>query len=386
MPLRKTRKTSAEIIRKAYKFQSVPTEEQKVVFAQTFGCVRYLYNRMLDDKSKAYRYFGENLNLTPAWYKHISCCRWLADVDALALANVQLNLSTAFQNFFKKRAKYPKFKKKNDHHDSYTTNVVNGNISYRTSDKYMYVTLPKIPGELMVKNHRPVKQGGNLKSVTVSREPSGKYYISLLFEYTKVKAVHDIDPDNAIGLDMSMRSFYVDSDGNEVDSPHAYLHAQDRLAREQRKLSHMKKGSSNYQKQKLKIAKLYAKTTHQRNDFLHKLSRKLVDAYDIVGIEDLDMKGMSQALNFGKSVSDKGWGRFVRMITYKATDAGKRVIKISRWFPSSQMCHECGCLSKKTKDLSVREWTCPHCSTTHNRDYNAAINIKNEAVRIYCTQ
>lgn len=185
---------------------------------------------------------------------------------------------------------------------------------------------------------------------------------------------------------MSMHSFYVDSDGNEVDSPHAYLHAQDRLAREQRKLSHMKKGSSNYQKQKLKIAKLYAKTTHQRNDFLHKLSRKLVDAYDIVGIEDLDMKGMSQALNFGKSVSDKGWGRFVRMITYKATDAGKRVIKISRWFPSSQMCHECGCLSKKTKDLSVREWTCPHCSTTHNRDYNAAINIKNEAVRIYCTQ
>ena len=256
MPLRKTRKTSAEVIRKAYKFQSVPTEEQKVVFAHTFGCVRYLYNRMLDDKSKAYRYFGENLNLTPAWYKHISCCRWLADVDALALANVQLNLNTAFQNFFNRRAKYPKFKKKNDHHDSYTTNVVNGNISYRTSDKYMYVTLPKIPGELMVKNHRPVKQGGNLKSVTVSREPSGKYYISLLFEYTRVKAVHDIDPDNAIGLDMSMYSFYVDSDGNEVDSPHAYLHAQDRLAREQRKLSHMKKGSSNYQKQKLKIAKL----------------------------------------------------------------------------------------------------------------------------------
>lgn len=219
---------------------------------------------------------------------------------------MQLNLNTAFQNFFNKRARYPKFKKKSDHHDSYTTNVVNGNISYRTSDKYMYVTLPKIPGELMVKNHRPVKQGGKLKSVTVSREPSGKYYISLLFEYTKVKAVHDIDPDNAIGLDMSMRSFYVDSDGNEVDSPHAYLHVQDRLAREQRKLSHMKKGSSNYQKQKLKVAKLHAKATYQRNDFLHKLSRKLVDAYDIVGIEDLDMKGMSQALNFGKSISGAG--------------------------------------------------------------------------------
>ena len=386
MPLRKTKKTSAEVTRKAYKFLAIPTEEQRVMFAQTFGCVRYLYNRMLDDKSKAYKYFGEKLNLTPAWYKHISCCRWLADVDALALANVQINLNTAFTNFFEGRAKYPKFKKKSDHHDSYTTNVVGQNIKYRTSDNYMYVTLPKVHGEVMVKNHRPIKKDGKLKSVTVSREPSGKYYVSLLFEYAKVKVIHDIDPDNAIGLDMSMHSFYVDSDGNEVDSPHAYLHVQDRLAIEQRKLSHMKKGSSNYNKQKLKIAKLYAKATHQRNDFLHKLSRKLVDSYDIIGIEDLNMQGMSQSLNFGKSVSDKGWGRFTRMLIYKAETAGKRVIKVDKWFPSSQMCHECGCLSKKIKDLSVREWTCPHCGAHHNRDYNAAINIKDEAVRIYCTQ
>ena len=147
MPLRKTKKTSAEVTRKAYKFQSVPTDEQKVMFAQTFGCVRYLYNRMLDDKSKTYKYFGESLFLSPAWYKHLFCCRWLADVDALALANVQINLNTAFQNFFNKRAKYPKFKKKSDHYDSYTTNVVNGNISYHPSGKYMYITLPKIPGE-----------------------------------------------------------------------------------------------------------------------------------------------------------------------------------------------------------------------------------------------
>lgn len=263
--------------------------------------------------------------------------------------------------------------------------MVNGNIKLRTSGKYLYLSLPKILGEIQIRSHRPVKKNGKLKSVTVSREPNGKYYVSLLFEYPEKKRHYDIDPDNAIGLDMSMSEFYIDSNGDRKDTPHAYKKLQNRIAVEQRRLSHMKKCSSNYQKQRLRIAKLHAKAKHQRADFLHKVSRELADTYDIIGIEDLDMKGMSQALNFGKPVSDKGWGMFVRMMTYKAADAGKRVIKISRWFPSSQMCHECGCVSKKTKDLSVREWVCPHCGVTLDRDKNAAVNIKNEAVRIYCT-
>ena len=183
-----------------------------------------------------------------------------------------------------------------------------------------------------------------------------------------------------------MHAFYVDSNGNTVDTPHPYLRSQDRLAKEQRKLSHMKKGSSNYRKQRKKIAALYAKTKHQRNDFLHKLSRKLVDTYDIIGIEDLNMHGMSQSLNFGKSVSDKGWGMFTVMLCYKAEALGKKVIRIDRWFPSSQTCNNCGYISAQTKDLSVREWICPHCGTHHNRDKNEAVNIRNEAVRIYCTQ
>ena len=165
--------------------------------------------------------------------------------------------------------------------------------------------------------------------------------------------VYNINPDNAIGLDMSMHAFYVDSNGNAVDAPHPYLQIQERLAKEQRKLSHMKKGSYNYRKQRKKIAALYAKTKHQRNDFLHKLSRKLVDSYDIIGIEDLNMRGMSQSLNFGKSVSDKGWGMFTVMLCYKAEALGKKVIRIDRWFPSSQTCSSCGCTSKQTKDLSV---------------------------------
>ena len=386
MPLRKTKKATKKSDRKAYRFLALPDDAQKEMISRTFGCVRYLYNRMLDDRSKTYRYFKESLFLTPAWYKQLSCCRWLSEVDSLALANVQINLNIAFQKFFDHTAKYPKFKKKSDHYDSYTTNMVNGNIKLRTFGKYLYLSLPKIPGEIKIKSHRPMKKNGKLKSVTVSREPNGTYYTSLLFEYPEKKRSYDIDPDKAIGLDMSMSEFYIDSTGDRKDTPHAYKKLQDRIAVEQRHLSHMKKGSSNYQKQRLKIAKLHAKAKHQRADFLHKVSRTLVDNYDIIGIEDLDMKGMSQALNFGKSVSDKGWGMFVRMITYKATDVGKRVIKISRWFPSSQMCHECGCVSEKTKDLSVREWVCPHCGAVLDRDRNAAVNIKNEAMRIYCTQ
>ena len=184
---------------------------------------------------------------------------------------------------------------------------------------------------------------------------------------------------------MSMHEFYVDSNGKHVDYGKPYHAMQNRIAREQRKLSHMKMGSSNYQKQRVKIAKLYAKTKHQRNDALHKLSRQLVDTYDIIGIENLNMKAMSQSLNFGKSVSDKGWGMFTTMLAYKAQRVGRRVIKVDKFFPSSQMCHECGRLNKLTKDLSVREWTCPGCGHHHDRDENAALNIRDEAVRIYCT-
>ena len=174
-----------------------------------------------------------------------------------------------------------------------------------------------------------------------------------------------------------------DKNGNEVDSPHSYRNTKGRIIKEQRRLSHMKKGSSNYKKQRLKIAKLYAKATHQRHDFLHQTSRKLVDDYDIIGIEDLNMKGMSQSLNYGTSVGDKGWGKFISMLEYKAEAAGKAFIKVDKWFPSSQACHVCGYVYKKTKDMSVREWTCPSCGIHHDRDENAAINIRNEAVRIY---
>ena len=381
--------SSTNVDRIAFRFYGMPTDEQKHKLNSILGACRWLYNRMLYDRSKSYEYFGESTAKTPAWYKHLSCCPWLKEADSIALANVQLNLNHAFRNFFEGRTAYPKFKKKADHYDSYTTNIASKgaeNIRFRRNKKGTgFLTLPKVPGEIRVEAHRRVPSNGILKSVTVTHDPDGRYYFSLLYEIPHKDVFCEIDPDNAVGLDMSMHEFYADSEGNHVDYGKPYHDLQKRIGKEQRKLSYMKKGSSNYKKQRVKIAKLYAKTKHQRSDALHKLSRKLVDSYDIIGIEDLNMQAMAKRLNFGKSVGDKGWGMFVTMLTYKAKAEGKEVIKVDKFFPSSQMCHECGSLYKKTKDLSVREWACPHCGHHHDRDENAALNIRDEAVRIYCT-
>ena len=380
---------SANVDRIALRFCGTPTPEQAQELNQTLGACRWLYNRMLYDRSKSYEYFSKSIARTPAWYKHLSCCPWLKEADSLALANVQLHLNKAFDNFFKGKANYPKFKKKANHYDSYTTNIASkgaSNVRFRMAKRKIgFLTLPKVSGEIKVRAHRKVPEDGVLKSVTVTYEPDGKYYFSLLYEVPHKTVSHELDPDFAIGLDMSMHEFYVNSEGNHIDYGKPYHDLQERISREQRKLSHMKKGSSNYRRQRAKIARLYAKAKHQRGDALHKLSRKLVDSYDIIGIEDLNMKAMAQSLNFGKSVGDKGWGMFTVMLAYKAKQKGKQLIKVGKFFPSSQMCHECGTLHKLTKDLSVREWTCPDCGHHHDRDENAALNIRDEAVRIYCT-
>lgn len=390
MPKKFGKCKSVGVEHRAFRFYGKPTAEQAVALNQTLGASRWLYNRMLADRTSAYKNFHETLSLTPAWYKKLSCCQWLKDADAIALANVGLHVGTAFQNFFTGKSGYPKFKKKADHYDSYTTNIASKgatNVRFRQNRKgHGFLILPKVPGEICIKSHRQIPDNGTLKSVTVTHEPDGRYYFSLLYEVPKVKNMHDIDPDNAVGLDMSMHGLYVDSDGNAVDYGKPYHDLQQRLAKEQRKLAHMKRGSANYEKQRIRIAKLYAKAKHQRSDALHKLSRKVVDSYDIIGIEDLNMRGMAQSLNFGKSVGDKGWGMFTVMLKYKAERAGKKVIVVDKFFPSSQTCHECGTVSKVTKDLSVREWTCPACGHHHDRDVNAALNIRDEAVRIYCTE
>jgi len=344
------------------------------MFAKTFGCVRFIYNRMLSDKIKYYEQTKQKLNNTPAQYKKEF--EWLKEVDSLALANAQMNLQTAYNNFFRSpKTGFPKFKSKHKNRKSYTTNCVNGNILIENS----HIKLPKI-GLVKLKQHRNIPDGYKLKSVTVSQTPGGKYYASVLFEYENQVQEHPLQ--KFLGLDFSMHGLYKDSDGNEPCYPRYYRQAEKRLKREQRKLSKMQKSSNNSNKQRIKVAKMHERVANQRKDFLHKQSRKITNSYDCVCIENLDMKAMSQALNFGKSVSDNGWGMFVNFLQYKLEEAGKKLVKADKFFASSQICNVCGYKNSKTKNLSIRAWDCPECGTHHDRDINAAINIRNEGMRI----
>lgn len=359
---------------KAYKFRLYPNQEQCTMFAKTFGCVRFIYNRMLSDKIEYYKNTKKKLNNTPAQYKKEF--EWLKEVDSLALANAQMNLQTAYNNFFSRpEIGFPKFKSKKTNHRSYTTNRVDGNIELENE----LLKLPKI-GKVKVKQHREIPSDYKLKSVTVSQTPNGKYYASILFEYES--QISTIKPINFLGLDFSMHELYKDSNGNVPRYPRYYRQSEKKLKREQRKLSLMQKGSQNREKQRIKIAKLHEKIANQRKDFLHKQSRQIANAYDCVCVENLNMKSMSQSLNFGKSVSDNGWGMFTTFLKYKLEDLGKTLVKVDKFFASSQTCSCCDYKNTETKNLSVREWICPNCGTHHDRDVNAAINIKNEGMRM----
>ena len=363
----------------AYKFRIYPTKEQQVLLAKTFGCVRYVYNYFLFLKKSEYENNKNSISYT-------QCASLLSDlkksdeflkeVDSIALQQSLRHLDTAFQNFFKKPGTgYPKFKKRK-YAQSYSSVLINNNIRIQEN----HIKLPKI-GFVRIKLHRNIPDEYILKSVTISRNSIGKYYISLLFEFEQeITPITEIN--NSVGLDYSMHELFVSSDGVFAYYPKFYRKTQDKLAREQRKLSHCKKYSNNYYKQKKRVAKIHENIANQRKDFLHKLSREITNLYDCVCIEDLNVQGMSRALNFGKSVHDNGWGMFTTMLQYKLEFEGKYLIKIDKFFPSSQLCNNCGYQNSNTKDLSLREWTCPVCNTHHNRDINAAINIKNEGLRL----
>ena len=359
---------------KAYKFRLYPNNEQKVLFAKTFGCVRFIYNRMLSEKIKYYEETGQKLKNTPAQYK--SKFEWLKEVDSLALANAQLNLQKAYNNFFRSpKVGFPKFKSKHRNRNSYTTNNQKGSVAIQNG----CIKLPKI-GFVKLNQHRIIPSDYKLKSVTITQTPSGNYYASVLFWYEN--QVQQTQLQTFLGLDFSMHELYKDSNGNEPQYPRYYRQAEKKLKREQRKLSNMEKGSKNRKKQRIKVAKIHEKVSNQRNNFLHKQSRNITNTYDCVCIENLDMKAMSQRLNFGKSVSDNGWGKFVSFLEYKLEELGKKLVKVDKFFASSQTCSICGYKNRATKNLKIRVWDCPKCGTHHDRDRNAAINIRNEGMRL----
>lgn len=365
-----------------YKYRIDTSDAPLLDLARNLGAARWLYNRYVADYKEALDNGERPTVKTPAQYKDIEGLEWLAEMDSLNLANVQLHFLEAVDRFHKGLSGFPSFKSKRNHNDSYTTNNVGENIKLIRHDGGTFLKLPKIDQPLRLSLHRPLPKDCTVKSVTISHEPDGRYYASILVSEETKPSGHAVDCGNAIGLDMSLPKLYVDSNGNSADYSKPFRKSQGKLAMEQRKLSHMKKGSKNYEKQRQRIAKLYAKTKHQRKDQLHKISHMLTENYDIIGIEDLDMSAMKQALSFGKSVSDNGWGMFTDMLKYKCLRKGKALVKVSRWFPSSKTCCVCGHVHKELK-LSDRTYACPMCGNVMDRDCQAAINIRNEAVALY---
>ena len=351
---------------------------------QNLGASRWMYNHYVDAYKADLEHGAKPVIMTPGAYKKLpECPEWLKDMDSSNLANVQINFAASVNRFLKGQAGFPKFKSKHDHHDSYTTNMTNNNIKLTVTDNgEAFLKLPKIDEPLKLVYHRPLPENATIKSVTVSREPDGRYYVSILVATPQKTAVRKADTTKAVGLDMSLPKLYIDSDGNSADFDKPYRKNEERLAKEQRRLSKMTKGSKNYEKQRLRIAKLHAKIKHQRKDTLHMISCKLTDEFDVIGIEDLDMSAMKQSLKFGKSVSDNGWGMFVKMLEYKAQRKGKTLIKVDKWFPSSKTCSCCGYIHKELQ-LDDREYVCPNCGHAMDRDYQAAINILHEALRIF---
>jgi len=304
---------------------------------------------------------------TPAKYKKEF--EWLKEVDSLALANAQLNLQTAFSKFFSGKTKYPKFKNRKSK-QSYTTNMVNGNIKILDA----HIKLPKLT-PLRMKQHREIPSHHVIKSCTISRSATGKYHISILTEYEHNPVKKEIN--HVVGLDFAMNGLFVESEkGKKANYPRFYRQTEEKLAKEQRKLSKMMNDSSRWKKQRTKVAKLHERVANQRKNYLHQESRNLVNKYDCVVIEDLDMKGMSKAFRFGKSVADNGWGMFTTFLRYKLDEQGKRLIKIDKWFPSSKTCSACGYVNADLR-LSDRTFDCD-CGFVIDRDWNAAINIKIE--------
>lgn len=363
---------------KAIKYQIYPDNEQKVLFSKTFGCCRKIWNLMLASRENAYKADKTVLKPTPAMYKDEY--PYLREVDSLALANVQLNLQEAYKRFFTvKGTGHPKFKSKKHSRYSYTTNNQRGTISLDFDAKT--IRLPKV-GKIKANLHRMPDDKWKAKSATVSMTHDGKYFCSVLFEYDA-----DIEPvsypeQHAIGLDYKSDGLYVDSNGDTCGSPKFYRKGQNRLTKAQRKLRHKHKNSSNYRKVCRKIAKEHRHTANQRKDFLHKKSTEIANRYDMVCVEDLNMRAMSnKGFHNGKATLDNGYGMFLNMLDYKLTDRGKFLVRIDKWFPSSQICSCCGTIHSEVKDLSIRKWTCPNCKSTHDRDINAAVNIKNEGIR-----
>lgn len=356
---------------KGYKFRLYPNKEQQTYFQKCFGCCRFLWNHMLADKIAYYEEHKKSLDTQPPAYK--SEYSFLKEVDSLALTSEYRDLNTAFKNFFRDSSVgYPKFKKKHDNHKSYTTYNQKGSVS--VVDKY--VKLPKI-GYVKMKQSQPVL--GSIKNATISQVPSGKYFISFNIEIWVAKLPNT---DKEIGLDLGIKELVITSDREHFENPKTLYKYEKQLAKLQRQLAHKKKFSNNWYKQKHKIALLHEKISNIRKDNLHKISHKLVMETQLIASENLKISNMIKNHHLAKSIADVSWYELTRQLDYKSVWYGRLYVKIDTYYPSSQTCNYCGFKNPITKDLTVRDWTCPQCGAYHDRDENAANNILTEGKRL----
>lgn len=367
---------------KAYKFRIYPNKQQEELIQKTFGCVRFVYNYFLADRKKAYEARKESRTYFQQCHSLVCLKKeleWLQEPDKNALQYALRDLNVAYQNFFRNVKKgvnpgFPKFKSKKNDRKSYSTT----GCENRTRIVGNKIHFPKL-GDVKAKIHRQIPDGHQIISATISQNASGKYFASLLTEYEFTPTEANIAPEKALGLDYSSPHFYVDSENQTADTPHFYREAEKKLAREQRKLSKMVKGSNNWEKQKIRVARAYEKVRNQRTDWQHKRSTALADQYDMIAVEDINYQGMAQGLHLAKATNDNGFGQFRVFLGYKMEERGKKLVTIDKWFPSSKTCRFCGAVNSELK-LQDRTWDCPSCGSHIDRDLNAAINIKNRAL------